>query len=106
MKGDALLVNVGRGTLVSADVLAEVLSSGHLYGAVLDVCDPEPLPPEHPLWRMENVMLTPHIAGVGFGNVPETTERIVDLCCENLRRFLAGEKPRNLVDLSAGYRAL
>ena len=106
MKRDALLVNVGRGTLVSADVLAGVLSSGHLYGAVLDVCDPEPLPPEHPLWRMENVMLTPHIAGVGFGNVPETTERIVDLCCENLRRFLDGEKPRNLVDLSAGYRAL
>jgi len=104
MKGDALLLNVGRGTLVDPDVLARVLASGQLFGAALDVTQPEPLPPEHPLWRMENVMITPHIAGIGFGNVPETEDKIVELCCENLRRFMTGRPLRNLVDFKTGYR--
>jgi len=103
MKPDALLLNVGRGTLVDPDVLAGVLASGHLYGAVLDVCQPEPLPPEHPLWRMENVMITPHIAGIGLGNVPETEDKIVSLCCGNLRRFLSGEPLQSRLDFGAGY---
>jgi phosphoglycerate dehydrogenase-like enzyme len=103
MKPDALLLNVGRGTLVDPDVLADVLASGHLYGAVLDVCRPEPLPPEHPLWRMENVLITPHIAGVGLGNVPETEDKIVSLCCENLERFLAGQPLKSRLDFGAGY---
>lgn len=106
MKKDAVLVNVGRGSLVNPDTLCQVLQSGHLAGAVLDVTDPEPLPPDHPLWDLDNVILTPHIAGIGFGNVPETTEKIVDLCCDNLRRYLSGGTPRNLVDFSTGYRSL
>ena len=106
MKKDAVLVNVGRGTLVNPDTLARVMQSGHLAGAILDVTDPEPLPPEHPLWRLDNVILTPHVAGVGLGDVPQTAEKIIDLCCDNLRRYLRGETPRNLVDFATGYRAL
>ena len=68
MKQDALLVNVGRGTLLSTAELAAVLADGHLSGAVLDVCDTEPLPPSSPLWGMENVLLTPHVSGRGFGH--------------------------------------
>ena len=106
MKPDALLINVGRGSLLRTDVLARVLASGHLLGAVLDVCDQEPLPPEHPLWKLDNVLLTPHIAGVGFKDVPETADLLVDLCCGNLRRYLAGEPVQNLVDFQTGYRTL
>ena len=106
MKPDALLVNVGRGTLLDPDVLAEVLRSGHLLGAVLDVVPEEPFPAGHPLWRMDNVILTPHIAGIGFGNVPETEDKIVRLSCENLRRYLHGEPLINRVYFETGYRAL
>lgn len=106
MKDDAVLVNVGRGSLLSTDTLARVMQSGHLAGAVLDVTEPEPLPPEHPLWKLDNVILTPHVAGVGFGDVPQTAEKVMDLCCDNLRRYLRGETPRNLVDFSTGYRTL
>lgn len=104
MKPDALLLNVGRGTLLDPDVLARVLASGHLMGAALDVCEPEPLPQCHPLWGMDNVLLTPHIAGIGFGNIPETTDKIVRLCCRNLRRFLDGEPLESRVDFVTGYR--
>ncbi len=104
MKSTALLVNVGRGTLLDVDVLSKVLASGHLLGAALDVCEPEPLPPEHPLWRMENVLITPHIAGIGFGNVPETSDKIVRLCCANLRRYLEGSPLEGQVDFATGYR--
>lgn len=104
MKPDALLLNVGRGALLNPDVLAKVLASGHLYGAALDVCEPEPLPADHPLWQMENVLLTPHIAGIGFGNVPETSDKIVRLCCRNLQRFLNGERLESRVDFVSGYR--
>lgn len=106
MKPDAVLVNVGRGTLVNPDVLCDVMRSGHLAGAILDVCDPEPLPPEHPLWGLDNVILTPHIAGIGFGNVPETADKIIDLSCDNLRRYFRGETPRNVVNFQTGYRSL
>ena len=106
MKKDAVLVNVGRGTLVNPDTLCQVMQSGHLSGAILDVTAPEPLPPEHPLWKLDNVILTPHVAGIGFGNMPETAEKIIDLSCENLRRYLRGEPPRNLVDFATGYRTL
>lgn len=106
MKPNALLVNVGRGTLVNPDVLAKVLQSGYLYGAILDVADPEPLPADHPLWKMENVLITPHVAGVGFGNVPETEDKIIRLGCDNLVRYLNGEKLAALVDFQTGYRAL
>lgn len=106
MKDTALVVNVGRGTLMDLNVLNEVLASGHLSGAILDVTDPEPLPPEHPLWQRQDVLITPHIAGISFGNVPETTEKIVDIACANLRKFLNGQQPDNVVDFQTGYRTL
>ena len=106
MKNTALLVNVGRGTLLDPDVLNAVLESGHLAGAVLDVTNPEPLPPEHPLWRREDVLITPHVAGASFGDVSETTEKIVEIVCRDLKKFLHGEQPDNLVDFATGYRSL
>lgn len=106
MKRDAILLNVGRGSLIDTDALAEVMAGGHLFGAGLDVTQPEPLPPTHPLWGMENVILTPHVAGIGFGHAPQTAARIWKLCLENLRRYLAGETLRNVVDFSSGYRTL
>lgn len=106
MKKTALIVNVGRGTLMDLDVLNEVLESGHLSGAILDVTDPEPLPPDHPLWQRQDVLITPHIAGISFGNVPETADKIVDIACANLKKFLNGERPGNVVDFATGYRSL
>lgn len=106
MKETALVVNVGRGTLMDLQVLNEVLESGHLAGAILDVTDPEPLPEDHPLWKRQNVLITPHVAGVSFGNVPETTDKIVDIACANLRKFLNGQRPDNIVDFQTGYRTL
>lgn len=103
MKADALLVNVGRGSLIVTDDLAQVLQSGHLRGAVLDVVDPEPLPAEHPLWQMENVILTPHISGIGFGHNPATEQRVWQLCFENLERYAAGQPLQHVVDLTTGY---
>ena len=104
MRPDALLLNVGRGSLVDTDALVRVLAERPGMGAVLDVTDPEPLPPEHPLWKLDNVLITPHVAGIGFGAVPETTERIVDLVCANLRRYRSGEPLQSVVDTAAGYR--
>lgn len=104
MKPDAVLVNVGRGSLIRTDDLARVLQDGHLLGAVLDVSEPEPLPENHPLWEMENVILTPHIAGPSLDHAPQTEDKIFAICCDNLRRWLAGEPLRNQVDWERGYR--
>lgn len=103
LKSDAILVNVGRGSLVVSNDLAAVLAEGHLYGAVLDVTEPEPLPKNHPLRRMRNVVLTPHVAGVSF-SAEETERKITAICCDNLRRYLNGWPLRNQVDFQTGYR--
>ncbi len=103
-KRDAVLVNVGRGSLIVSDDLARVMRSGHLWGASLDVTDPEPLPPDHPLWQLDNVLITPHVAGASFGKLAETEDKISDLIAENLRRWLDGRPLANVVDLSVGYR--
>ena len=103
MKQDALLVNVGRGTLLSTAELAAVLADGHLSGAVLDVCDTEPLPPSSPLWGMENVLLTPHVSGRGFGHDRGTERLIWEIVMDNLARYLEGKKLRHIVDINRGY---
>ena len=103
MKKEALLVNVGRGSPVVTEHLVEVLQSGHLRGAVLDVVDPEPLPSDHPLWQMQQVMLTPHISGIGYGHNPATEKRVWQICFDNLERYAAGQPLQHVVDLSAGY---
>ena len=106
MKPGSLLVNVGRGNLIRMDDLDRVLQTGHLYGAILDVTDPEPLPSDNPLWYRDNVIITPHISGPSFGQMKKTEERITDICCDNLRRYAAGEPLRNIVDLKEGYAAV
>jgi phosphoglycerate dehydrogenase-like enzyme len=98
-KPGALLINVGRGAVVDTDALLEALESGRVAGAGLDVTDPEPLPPEHPLWTLPQVVITPHCAS----DAELTGERQAALLLENLRRFGAGEGLLNVVDRAAGY---
>lgn len=83
----AIFYNIGRGNTVDQDALLASLKSGHLGAALLDVTDPEPLPPEHPLWAVHNCVITPHTAG---GHSTEQ-ERLVDHFLANLRRFERGE---------------
>lgn len=106
MKKDALLLNVGRGDAVMTDDLVRVLQSGHLLGAGLDVVDPEPLPKGHPLWQLDNVILTPHISGMSIDHLPQTYRAILDISVENLRRYAQGRKLLNVVDPGTGYREL
>lgn len=91
-------INVGRGKTVVTKDLVAALESGQIAGAALDVTDPEPLPADHPLWQMDNVIITAHVAGRG-GNFYR--HRI--LAKENLRRFVAGEALLNVVDPARGY---
>ena len=93
-----VFVNVARGASVVTDDLVAALADGRVAGAGLDVTDPEPLPADHPLWRMPNVIITPHIAW--YGN---NRERQLALARENIRRFIAGDALLNVVDPERGY---
>ena len=101
MKPGAVLVNVGRGKAVVTDDLMKVCAEGRIHAA-LDVTDPEPLPPDHPLWQTPNVHITPHISG--FFHLPQTLDRIVSIAAQNLRRFCEGRPLLNVVDSETGYR--
>ena len=103
MKKDAILVNVGRGSLIPTEDLIRVLEEGHLKGAVLDVFETEPLPETSPLWNMENVLITPHIAGPSFGGNAEVQDMIWNICMENMERYLNGKNLKNIVRLKDGY---
>lgn len=96
MKRSAYLINISRGVVVKLDALVDALNSGGIAGAALDVYEMEPLPAAHPLWQMENVILTPHVAA----DNPHVPQRRIDTLRDNLGRYLAGEKPRNIVDKS------
>lgn len=99
VKPGALFINVGRGqSVVQADLLA-ALRDGRLAGAGLDVTDPEPLPPEDPLWQQPNVIITPHVAA----SSDKVRERVFLLARENLRRYVAGERMLSVVDVARGY---
>ena len=100
---DALLVNVGRGTMIVTADLEKLLAEGHFYGVVLDVMDPEPLPEGSPLWTCDRVLLTPHISGIGFDHEPATEAFIWDICRENLRRYASKTPLTHVVDVAAGY---
>lgn len=102
IKKDAVLINVGRGSAIDTEALCDALENGHLRGAALDVTDPEPLPPDHRLWRLPNAIITPHISG-GY-TVMKTYDRIIEICLKNFSRFLNGEELFNLVDFKTGYR--
>jgi phosphoglycerate dehydrogenase-like enzyme len=104
MKKHAFLINVGRGNAIDSDALNRVLREGHLGGCAVDVTEPEPLPPEHPLWDAPGMIITPHIAGKF--NLPETFERIIRIAGTNMEKFLAGKRDEmtSLVDRGTGYR--
>lgn len=106
MKKDAVLLNVGRGDAIVTDDLVTVLQDGHLLGVGLDVVDLEPLPKEHPLWKMENVVITPHVSGGSLNHLPETYHNILKICTENLKRYANGEQLKNIIDLETGYRKI
>jgi phosphoglycerate dehydrogenase-like enzyme len=99
MKPGARLINISRGAVVDTAALTDALKSGHLAGAGLDVTEPEPLPLDHPLRQMPNVVLTPHSAGTADA----ATEATVGLAAENLRRYASKRVLLNVVDLSKGY---
>lgn len=95
MKDDAILLSAGRGTVLDQEALARVMKAGKLWGAALDVTDPEPLPKDSPLWDVPRLLLTPHVAG-GM-RLEITRRRCVEMALENLRRYVAGEPLRNVV---------
>ncbi len=99
MREDAVLINVSRGGIVDEDALVEALRAGRIRGAGLDVFQDEPLPAASPFWTLDNVCLTPHVAGVS----PRFWERETELILENTRRYLAGEPMLNVVNKQAGY---
>lgn len=96
MKPTAYFINVARGELVDEGALVDALAERRIAGAALDVFETEPLPPQHPLWKMENVIITPHIAAAS----PRIAERHLEMLLDNLRRFVAGQPLRNVVNKS------
>lgn len=99
MQAHALLINVTRGKIMDENALLVALENGQIAGAGLDVTPEEPLVDDHPLWRMPNVIITPHTAG----GSPNRQDRIVNLFCENLRRFKQGEQMLSVIDKQKGY---
>ncbi len=99
MKPSTYLVNISRGETVDEGALLKALREGWIAGAGLDVFDEEPLPSDSPLYDLENVILSPHVAGFTL----RYDERASDLFAENLRRYLAGDHLLNLVDKARGY---
>ena len=94
MKPSAYFINIGRGMTTRLDDLVAALHAGEIGGAALDVFEQEPLPKDHPLWTMPNVLITPHMAGYG----PYLNERRFQIIMENCRAFATGGKLRNVVD--------
>jgi len=99
MKRTAYIVCVTRGKIINTDALLRALEAGKIAGAGLDVTDPEPLPPGHPLWTKENVIITPHASG----HSPHADSRMFKLLCENVQRFASGQPLLNPVDLELQY---
>jgi phosphoglycerate dehydrogenase-like enzyme len=94
MKRSARFINIGRGAIVDLAALTQALSEGLIAGAALDVYETEPLPADHPLWGMENAILTPHIAGYS----PRIAERHLEVLLDNVGRHRRGEPLRNVVN--------
>jgi phosphoglycerate dehydrogenase-like enzyme len=97
MRPDAWLVNVGRGAVVDDVALVQALAARRIGGAVLDVFSTEPLPADHPLWRLDNAVITPHISG------PSTPDEIAPIFNDNLARWLTRRPLRHVVDRTRGY---
>ena len=101
MKPGAIFLNTGRGKTVCQDDLIEALRSGHLGGAMLDVAEVEPMPPDCPLWEMENVFITPHISGSDLD--PQNTRQIFEIFRDNFARYVQGQPLQNVVNRTKGY---
>jgi phosphoglycerate dehydrogenase-like enzyme len=99
MKKGAYFIAVSRGRLYDLDALVQALQSGQLAGAGVDVTDPEPLPKGHPLWKCDNAIITPHIAG----RSDKDRARMVGTIKENIRRFVEGKPLINVVEKRKGY---
>ncbi len=99
MKETAFLINIGRGQLIKEKELVTALREGKIAGAALDVFEQEPLPSGSELWDMENVIITPHIAG----DSRQEMARILDIFCENLTRYVSKSPLINVVDKQVGY---
>jgi len=105
LKDGAYIINVGRGNAIDTEALCDCALSGRLGGAALDVTDPEPLPSDHRMWGIENILITPHVSG--FFHMRETYENMVGIMIENVRRFASGDMAlENIIDKSTGYRKL
>jgi len=99
MKRTAYLINIGRGVIVDLADLTAALQAGEIAGAGLDVFEVEPLPADHPLWRMENVIITPHVAGAS----PRIAERHLGVLLDNVGRFVRGEPLANVASKTAWF---
>lgn len=99
MPGHAWLCNVGRGGHVVTDDLVDALRNGTIAGAVLDVTEPEPLPDGHPLWDLDNCLITPHVGNTPEMGLPLIAQRVAD----NTRRWIAGEELIGTINVPAGY---
>ena len=95
MKRDALLINGGRGDLIDTDVLIEVLEKKVIRGVGQDVFEKEPIPKDSKLWKLDNLLITPHVAG--FFHLDKDRQKWVDICCDNLRRYINNEELNNVV---------
>lgn len=101
---DAVIVNVGRGSLIPMDDLAEVLNEGNIRGAGIDVFETEPLPESHPLWKCQNLIVTPHSAGNAMSQDSPTNKRIYERIYANIERFVNGQPLLGIIDRNTGYR--
>ncbi|RIK35599.1 MAG: D-2-hydroxyacid dehydrogenase [Chloroflexi bacterium] len=99
LKPSAYIYNIGRGELIDQEALIAALRNGRLAGAGLDVTTPEPLPPDNPLWDMDNVIITAHSSG----GSPTRMDRFVDLLIDNITRYRNDQPLRNVVDPVEGY---
>ena len=99
MKPSAYIINIGRGAVIDNRALVKALKEGWIAGAGLDVFEEEPLPKDSEFWGLENVVMTPHVAGA----TPHYDDRALRIFCENLSRYLEGKPLVNLVDKKAGY---
>jgi len=99
MKKNSYFIAVSRGKIYDMGGLVKALDEKRLAGAGVDVTDPEPLPKDHALWKFENAIITPHIAG----RSDRDAERMVGTIQENIRRFVAGKPMINVVDKKKGY---
>ncbi|HEY8491293.1 MAG TPA: D-2-hydroxyacid dehydrogenase [Dehalococcoidia bacterium] len=99
MKPTACLINIARGAVVDEAALVRALREGWIGGAVLDVFEQEPLPPDSPLWDLENAILSPHVSG----GVDDYDARATAIFVDNLGRYVAGQPLRNVVDPERGY---